>query len=167
MSSTKKMWIAGVVIVILIIIVWMWYVASTPTAPTQPTLPSQLSVSSSVSTTSTSVSGTSTTTVPFSSEPYYSFAYQIYPKSSTQSPTQKQALSGFVISTKKNTNGSVVVTLTPTNSKFTTQHYTVLPTEKLYFVERMLSLKDDINNQDYFPTDDTAVIVDQAGNVVQ
>ncbi len=166
MSTTKKIWIVVTAIVIIILLIWIWS-AGSATPSTSISLSTQSPAPSSAATSSTSVSGSSTTTVPFSSEPYYSFAYQIYPKVSIQSATQKQALSGFVISTKKNSDGSVTVTLTPTNPKFTTQHYTVLPTEKLYFVERMLSLRDDVNNQDYFPTDDTAVIVDQAGNVVQ
>ena len=162
MSSTKKTWIVIGVIVVLIVIVWLWYVASTPIVATEP-LPSQSSVSLNVGTSSPAT--VATTTVKFSSEPYYSFAYQIYPKTSTQSSAQKQALSGFLLSSKKNTDGSVTVTLTPTNSKFSIQHYTVLPGETLYFIER--SLRDDTNNQDYFPMDDTAVIVDHAGNVVQ
>ena len=102
----------------------------------------------------------------FSDEPYYNFAHEIDPNNlNNLSATVKQAPIGFNLSSNKNSDGIITVNLTSTNTEYHNQSYTLKPGDKLYFIEK--SLGDDADGQERFLGDDTAVVVDQNGSVVQ
>ena len=76
----------------------------------------------------------------------------------------KEALSGFTVSKKTLSDGSMEITLNAKKSGYQTQTYTVKPGEKLYFIET--SMGDDENGRDELLGDDHAVLVDANGYIV-
>jgi TolA-binding protein len=97
--------------------------------------------------------------------PYASSAYLISGDPSTFDDATKTALSGFTVQRQRLVDGSLRITLTATNPEYQTQIYTLKPDQKLYFIEKALG--DDAGGQDRTPRDDTAVVTDSGGTVVQ
>lgn len=95
--------------------------------------------------------------------PLFQFAYQIAPGDlSTQA---KQALVGWNIDSKTQSDGSIVVTLTPKDSEDQSQVYTVKSGQTLYFIEQTLSDDKADQDKDLNYRDDYGLIVDQNGIV--
>lgn len=89
-------------------------------------------------------------------------AYQIFP-GELSAETQK-ALVGWNITTKKLTDGSTQVSLTPKDSDDISQQYTIKPGNILYFVE--ITMADDSkDDRDLNLRDDYGIIVDKDGIV--
>lgn len=109
------------------------------------------------------VAGASTTSVPFAGSSYAQYAYLI--STGTLTAATVQALNGFALQTSTNPDGSTEYTLQAQNPEYQTQTYAVEPGEQLYFIEH--SAGDDVNGVDRFPGDDSAVLVDQNGYIVQ
>jgi len=108
----------------------------------------------------------SSTAVKFTDEPYYQSAYEVDPNGLTNlSDLMKQVLSGFTVTAAHNTDGTTTVHLAATKAEYKTQDYTLKSGEKLYFIETTLG--DDSNGEDRMYADDTAVVVDANGYVVQ
>jgi len=76
----------------------------------------------------------------------------------------KAALAGFNLDKTSNADGTTIIKLTSTNTEYVDQTYTLKNGEQLYFIER--SMGDDSNNQEFNLGDDTAVIVDSEGYIV-
>lgn len=108
---------------------------------------------------------TSTTNTPkqkFSGSSDYQYAYLIsVPTLSAQAET---AITGFDLSKLDQADGSTVYELKAKKSGYFDQKYTVKPGESLYFIES--SLNDDNGDVDERLNDDTAVVVDANGYVV-
>jgi cell division protein YceG involved in septum cleavage len=86
--------------------------------------------------------------------------------SGTFDATTKKALSGFSVQTSTNPDGSMQIVLKAQNPEYHTQVYTVQPGEQLYFIEKILT--DDVAaDTDKYPNDDSAVLVDPNGYIVQ
>lgn len=94
--------------------------------------------------------------------PISQYAYKIAP--GEMSDEAKAALNGFKISSTTAKDGSIQVSLTPTDSYDQRQQYTVKPGNSLYFIE--MTTADDKNSADANLRDDYGVIVD-ANGVVQ
>jgi len=123
---------------------------STPSVPPQTTQP------------------TGTTNTPsqqkFSDQPYASYSYLI--SGDTLSADAKSALSGFQMQKQHMADGSTQITLKALQPQYHDQQYTLKPGEQLYFIEKFLG--DDPNeNEEHNLGDDSAVVVDAQGNVVQ
>ena len=105
--------------------------------------------------------------VLFSTSPEYSYAYLI--STPTLSSNAKAALDGFKLTIKQNADGTTTYTLNASKQGYpnSNQEYTLKKGEKLYFLER--SMKDDntTSDEDYYLADDTGIIVDSNGYVVQ
>ena len=101
--------------------------------------------------------------VKFSDQPYYNSSYLI--SSDNLSTDAQAALSGFSLSKKAMPDGTTQITLKALSTEYHDQQYTLKPGEQLYFIEKTLG--DDQANQDSNLHDDTAVVVDSQGNVVQ
>lgn len=140
------------IIVILVVILGAWFLLGrTTNAPTTTTgQPNQTSQNTN-------------TPQLFANSQFAQNAYLIS-TDNYDAPT-KQALSGFRVTKKTLANGSMEITLNATNPEYHTQVYTVKPGEKLYFIERMLG--DDTGTEDLNIRDDTAVLVDASGYIVQ
>lgn len=82
----------------------------------------------------------------------------------TYDANTKTALSGFTVTSSVQTDGSTKYTLNAQNPEYTTQTYIVKPGEKLYFIDSLLA--DDNGNADKTLRDDTAVVVDANGYIV-
>ncbi len=95
------------------------------------------------------------------SAPLFKFAYQIAP--GNLSTSAKQALVGWNITSQNQSDGSIVVTLTPKDSEDQNQQYTIKSGQALYFIEQ--TPVDDKANQDKDLNyrDDYGIIVDQSG----
>lgn len=93
--------------------------------------------------------------------PVFKYAYQIAP--GNLSPNAKKALIGWKIATTKQTDGTLTVSLTPTDSEDQSQQYVVKSGNTLYFIEQIPF--DDKANQDKDLNyrDDYGVIVDKNG----
>lgn len=118
--------------------------------------------SSSGSTASSSAATASGTKL--SDEPYANSAYEIDPNN--MSAAAKQATQGFNISSQTLANGDTKITLAANgNPEYHTQAYELKSGQKLYFIEQ--NPGDDQPDHDAFAGDDTAVVVDQNGYVVQ
>lgn len=76
----------------------------------------------------------------------------------------EQALSGFTVTKKALPDGSTQITLNSQNSEYQTQTYVVKLGQKLYFIENFLA--DDTGTADKNVKDDTAVLVDENGYIV-
>ena len=98
----------------------------------------------------------------FSDSPFASNSYLI--STSTYDAKTKKALTGFNVTKKTLSDGSIQFTLNATNPEYQTQTYIVKPGEKLYFIENNLS--DDTENEDKFLADDQAILVDANGYIV-
>lgn len=107
-------------------------------------------------------SGSSAQTL-FSSTPYYKFAHLI--STSNLSSAAKVALTGFKMSSTKNSNGSVSYVLA--RSGYPNLTYTVEPGDKLYMIDVYPTDDHTVTDTDYVPKDDTAVVVNAQGYVVQ
>ncbi|MDD4989378.1 MAG: hypothetical protein PHV42_03045 [Candidatus Pacebacteria bacterium] len=152
--STKTIF-AVIIILVLIILGWIFYSGSSNN-------PSPVTSNSSAPLTS----GTNSSAVKFADQPYAQYAYQIDPANlNAMDVNTKQALSGFNVTAKNNADGTVTVSLTSTNPEYHNQSYTLKSGDKLYFIER--SLGDDGGGEEAFLGDDTAVVVDANGNVIQ
>ena len=99
----------------------------------------------------------------FSDQPYYSRSYLI--SAETLSPEAQAAIAGFQLTKQPQADGSVQIFLKATESQYHDQQYSLKPGEQLYFIDRTLS--DDPSGKEINIGDDTAVIVDSQGNVVQ
>lgn len=99
----------------------------------------------------------------FNDSPIKKFAYQIAP--GPLSSETKQALVGFQIDSQVQTDGSIVVKLTPKDSDDQNQQYMVKKGEILYFIE--MTPVDDKRDQDKDLNlrDDYGVITDANGIV--
>lgn len=75
------------------------------------------------------------------------------------------ATSGFTITKTPNADGTTTIALSSTNPEYKNQSYTLQTGQQLYFIERILG--DDSNNQELNLGDDTAIIVDADGYIVQ
>ncbi len=101
--------------------------------------------------------------VLFSSSPLSQNAFLI--STPTYDVATQTALNGFNVTKNTQADGSMQITLNSQNPEYQTQTYNVKPGEKLYFIEAMLG--DDSNNEDRNLRDDTAVLVDANGYIVQ
>ena len=105
------------------------------------------------------------TTMKFADQPYAQYAYLIDPANlNAMDAATKAAVAGFMITAQKAANGTVTVKLTSQNTEYHDQSYILSPGEKLYFIEK--NLGDDQNGTERFLGDDTAVVVDQNGTIV-
>lgn len=93
------------------------------------------------------------------------FAYKIFP--GDLSADAKTALTGFDMQVKALSDGSYQVTLVAKKQEYTTQTLVVKSGESLYFIEK--SLGDDHGDEDSDGTlhDDSAVVVDRDGYLVE
>lgn len=107
--------------------------------------------------------GNGQTSVKFSDQPYYNQSYLI--SGDTLSPEAQAALSGFSLDKKPNSDGTVQITLKALQPQYHDQQFTLKPGEQLYFIEKTLG--DDQPDQDNNTRDDSGVVVDSQGNVVQ
>ncbi|MCL5073914.1 MAG: hypothetical protein M1308_23935 [Actinobacteria bacterium] len=95
----------------------------------------------------------------------YQYSYKIFPGSLT--PKAQQALSGFNMQTKVLSDGSTQVDLIAIEQNYKNQSYIVKPGNSLYFIEKNMSDDSPENNTDKTTADDSAVIVDPQGFIVQ
>lgn len=109
--------------------------------------------------------GQSGSSQKFSDQKYYSNAYLI--SSASLSADAQKALNGFQMTKQTLADGSTQVVLKALNSEYRDQQYTLKPGEQLYFIERFSGDDDQGQNKDNNTGDDSAVIVDSQGNVVQ
>lgn len=117
---------------------------------------------SSPSSTSSS-SSSEASRLKFQGSQYDGVSYQIFPGS--LSSAAQTALRGFDMTTNPLSGGSTQVTLSAKEPQYRNQTYTVKPGETLYFVDQ--SSSDDSVSFDAALTDDTAIIVDSQGYIVQ
>jgi hypothetical protein len=99
----------------------------------------------------------------FSSSPESQYSYLI--STPTYDAKTQQALSGFKVTKNTLSDGSIQITLNAQNPEYKTQTYTVKTGEKLYFIEKFLG--DDNGTEDKNLKDDTAVLVDANGYIVE
>jgi hypothetical protein len=124
---------------------------------------SSLSKQNNLNNNSVNPTGQNTNTpVLFSDSPLSQNAYLI--SIPTFDANTKIALSGFNVTKSTLADGSMQIVLNSTNPDYQTQTYTVKSGEKLYFIEA--NLGDDGNNNDGNVGDDTAVLVDANGFIV-
>ncbi len=76
----------------------------------------------------------------------------------------KSVLTGFDMTTKNLTDGSMVITLTPKDSPETTWQYTVAKGNSFYFIE--MSPTDDRNDKEINLRDDYGIVLDPTGVVL-
>lgn len=100
----------------------------------------------------------------FASSPLAQYAYLISSGEPFDANTQL-ALTGFSITKNNLPDGSVQIILNAVNPEYKTQTYVVKTGEKLYFIEK--NLKDDANNEEKFLADDTAILVNADGYIVE
>ena len=89
------------------------------------------------------------------------YAYEVAPASI--SAQAKQALIGWNITSKINTDGSMLITLTPKNSEDQSQQYTITKGQKLYFVEATPFDDNQGKDTDKNLRDDYGIITDANG----
>ncbi len=94
--------------------------------------------------------------------PLFEFAYEIAP---TMSDAAKIHMIGFAIASKTQTDGSLLVTLTPKDSADQNQQYTVGKGQILYFIEQTLFDDKKDSNTDLNYRDDYGVVTDANGIV--
>ena len=102
--------------------------------------------------------------VKFSDQDYAKSAYLV----SGDAPLgtdANQALAGFSLNKQAMADKTVVITLKALKSEYHDQTYTLKPGEQLYFIEKFL--QDDKEEDETNIHDDTAVIVDADGYVVE
>lgn len=96
-------------------------------------------------------------------QPYAASAYLI--SADTLSADAQKAISGFEMTKKAMPDGTTEVTLKALEPQYHDQEYTLKAGEQLYFIDKFMA--DDNQGKETNPNDDTAVIVDSQGNVVQ
>lgn len=120
----------------------------------------------SASTSNTSTTASSSTNRPgtkLADSQYANYAYLI--SGDSLSADAQQALTGFTMTKQATSDGGMQIILTAKQSNYHNQTYTLKPGQSLYFIET--SLGDDQGDQDTMLNDDTAVIVDANGYLVQ
>lgn len=162
MNKTLTIVIIAAVIVIAAAFGYMYLGKSKPSSYSSSNSNPADSVSPTTADSAAPAAGTSQGT-KLADEPYANFAYEVTP--GNLSTTTQLALTGFDVSQQSLTNGDTKITLTATNPEYKTQSFELKPGQKLYFIEK--NLGDDKDGQDKFLGDDTAVVVDQDGYVVQ
>jgi hypothetical protein len=75
------------------------------------------------------------------------------------------AMAGFSMDKQVLSDGTTQITLKSTNAGYKDQTYNLKQGQQLYFIERTMG--DDPQDQDFNLGDDTAVVVDSAGYIVQ
>lgn len=105
----------------------------------------------------------SNTTQKFADQPYFKNAYLV--SSDTLSAEAKLALTGFQLTKQIMADGTMQIILKATNPAYRDQTYTLKNDQQLYFIEKFLG--DDGNDTEANTNDDSAVIVDSQGNIVQ
>jgi hypothetical protein len=80
-------------------------------------------------------------------------------------PVTVSALAGFNLQKNLMPDGSVQIILTAIKPGYFNQSYNLKPGEKLYFIEKFMA--DDSGDSDFNLKDDTAVVVDAQGYVLQ
>lgn len=93
--------------------------------------------------------------------PLMKYAYQIAPGS--LSADAQKALVGWKIATAKAADGSIVVTLTPSDSDDQNQQYTVKTGQILYFIEQTPADDKADQDKDLNYRDDYGIITDESG----
>ena len=109
------------------------------------------------------VSNPGSSGVLFADSPYANFAYLL--SSSSLSPEAQQALTGFNVEKHANSDGSITYDLVAINPEYQNQSYTLKPGQSLYFIES--SFGDDATGSENFLADDSAIVVDSGGYIVQ
>ena len=99
----------------------------------------------------------------FSDSPYYRYAYVVSTDNLT--PIAKLALSGFDLTKKTLSDGSVQYDLATMKGNYVNQTYVVKSGQKLYFIDTELG-EDGVPSYEGSLGDDFAVVVDQKGYVV-
>jgi hypothetical protein len=99
----------------------------------------------------------------FSDQSYASRSFMI--SGDTLSADAQNALSGFQLSKNTVPDGTTQINLKALQPQYHDQSYTLKPGEQLYFIEKFMG--DDVAGQDANINDDSAVVVDSRGNVVQ
>jgi hypothetical protein len=120
---------------------------------------------SSVQTPKSTTATATTNKQKFSDSSDFQYGYKIFP--GALSSSAKEAMAGFAFTTKTMPDGSTQITLTSQNKFYKTQQYVVKPGSSLYFIERMMGDDDSEKDTDARYTDDTAIIVDVQGYIVQ
>ena len=147
--------LTAIVIIILVVIIGVWVIVS---SRKHNNYNLGLNNNSKVTTNG----NVSTTKQLFSSSSLSKNAFLI--STPTYDANTKTALIGFNVTQKPLTDGSNEITLSSQNKEYKTQVYTVKPGEKLYFIESFL--QDDSGNTDRNLRDDTAVLVDADGYII-
>jgi len=148
--------LTAIVIIILIIIVGVWAIVSSLRNKN-----SNLGLNNN-NPKITNNSNLVTAKQLFSSSPLSQNAFLI--STPTYDANTKTALIGFNVIQKPLADGSNEITLNSQNKEYKTQVYTVKSGEKLYFIENFLA--DDSGNTDRNLKDDTAVLVDADGYIM-
>ncbi|HUD44431.1 MAG TPA: hypothetical protein VMR41_02730 [Patescibacteria group bacterium] len=114
---------------------------------------------------STASSPTTSAKQKFTDSPNYKYAYKIFP--GPISAASKAAMSGFMMQIKSLANGSTQINLVAQKLGYTSQTYTLAKGESLYFIEKFSGDDNPTADMDETAGDDTAVVVDQNGDIVQ
>ena len=99
----------------------------------------------------------------FADQAYASRSFLI--SGDTLSLGAQQALSGFQMNKQTMPNGTTQITLKALEPQYHDQAYTLKPGDQLYFIDKVMG--DDTGSQEINIADDSAVVVDGQGNVVQ
>lgn len=92
--------------------------------------------------------------------PLFKYAFEIAP---TMPDSSKKALTGCTVTSKKNSDGSITVSLTPKDSEDQSQQYIVKPGNMLYFIEQT-PVDDKVDqDKDLNYRDDYGIITDSSG----
>jgi hypothetical protein len=92
--------------------------------------------------------------------PLFKYAFEIAP---TMPDSSKKALTGFTMTTQKQSDGSIVVSITPKDSDDQSQQYTVKSGNTLYFIEQT-PVDDKVDqDKDLNYRDDYGIITDSSG----
>lgn len=104
-----------------------------------------------------------TAKVKFADSPDFQYSYLI--STDNYDANTKLALTGFDVTKKVLSDGSLQIHLSAKEPGYTSQDYTLKPGQKLYFYERYL--QDDQNEKETNLKDDKAILVDADGYVVE
>ncbi len=130
--------------------------SNTSAIPSPPPLPNP--------TTSTNTTATQSNQTLFNQSSYYPYSYLIAP--GNMSASAKQAFTGHTFNGILNQNGSESINITiALNGKVVSL---LLPNNyKLYFIEKITSDDTTVSNSDYSTLDDSLVVVNATGYIVQ
>ena len=92
--------------------------------------------------------------------PLFKFVHELAP---TASSDAKKALVGWNVTTTKQSDGSMLVTLTPKDAEDQSQQYTLKSGQVLYFVEQTMGDDNAGSDKDLNYRDDYGIITDQNG----